>query len=452
MCNSLCESLQTESAGLESLVTAANDAYSAFLNSPHFIILPKIHYPHLTADQLRTYIDRLITFVSLENPACMFDSGPTLPTPPRLRRTTRPRLVGIELNPGPNPKPASKVVTTTTSVSSKNAPAKRKQSRKQKKTNNRSSAVTFNDPRSRKQQIQTGGQTVSNPLRAYVNTLTDPFENAPVRLGFNCFVNSALRSSWLKSTYPVSAAHDAFFLYVDPFHAGLPDVTHDGHFTIGVSILSSQTLAASTGLAYAAAANQTTLAAQVQSGRTVSAGLRVSVRYAATSKRGSLHALMIPDDSTSLIFAKTHDYLTALYQTKECYSDCAGQIGGEVDFRPVDSTDLSFDSLWAGTAVSNTLQGQKLLIIGTGWLGVAPTIEYKTIVHGETIASIDMGDDDGNAQTSLAASGVSYEQAVRSIPPESAIRNSITEIEMINGAMTNVNRSIARTNGGFRMP
>lgn len=313
------------------------------------------------------------------------DSAPTKSKPSYSSVLGKPRLVGVETNPGPTPK---RVV---------------------KKTDKIVKVIKTKRPQRQLPKIRTVERAATGKLNNYIKALTNPWYAPPVRLGWGTFVPTTLRASWLRYTLTPGALQTAFCISATPTigaGAGMTSFSENFISTVGTNTLAASTIASS------GSYNNGVLAAVAQTGRVVSGALRVCVRYPATALRGNLVGGFLADDSGTNFRAVTFDNLSSQFQSRTVSSSTAGELVVEVQYRPSDLTSFDMNGTLmntGGASLATILP--RCYVVGTGWSPSTFSIEINQIFHYETLAGLDAGGEDEEDGNSLAAAGHTMDEA-----------------------------------------
>jgi len=171
-----------------------------------------------------------------------------------------PRLVGIELNPGP-----PKVRKTIKEVVVRRGRNRREQRVPPRRPN-------YHNPSS-----NNPVRSPSNVTSAYMNTLRDPFEYPPVPLGYDCLVNTVLGTGYLRTSFLVNSTDGSFNVFMEPSVVGTLNYTNGGQGVTGVYT----TLNCS---------NSSAIQNQMAETRVVSYGMRLFALFPETSSPGVIFA------------------------------------------------------------------------------------------------------------------------------------------------------------------
>lgn len=353
-----------------------------------------------------------------------------------------PRLVNVELNPGP---------PSSSSSSSKPTAKKRNRPRKPK-----GPALRGGGHASSMQQVPKNGlKSVGASLRTYLNVLKDPWFSPAMRLGFGSFCPTSIRTTWTNQTFTPSATDTCFCIIGSPISRGASSTTSYGYVNIfknsnaalGVSDATSTWIAAG-------AANYPSFSSEVDTSRVIAGATRVVVKYPATALRGSLFVLNVPDDSLQSITNRSFVDLTNLYAARRCSSNSSGEIGGEVQYRPVDATSFTFTPLHAATtSISGAVSDVPCtVIIGVGWPAGTNqwSVEISQMYHYETMSGVNSGAD-SSMTDSLAANGVTVDMAgAHASASGEPVVTSLDGIAAVDMAFHGLTHANSIRNGNYR--
>jgi len=273
-------------------------------------------------------------------------------------------------------------------------------------------------------------------LRNYVEGLEDPFSGPIGKLGFGTFVPTGVHTGWRQISITPSATATCFAIVVTP---GV-----GGDFIRFYQGATAQT-ALGTSTNFTALQNAATLALQMQTARVISSGIRCIARVAGTGLMGSMGGIYLPDDNLLNIEGQTYDNICNLSGFREFHVSGAGEKGGQVAYRPIDPTSFVFDSLYANSGnVDNTASRPYMVIIGRNF--PANAHQFDVAVHEalESLGGLDAAGDDDTSLTDLNIDAIGALLPVVAPP----VTVSLTAVDMLDAAMTNVSRSQARY-GGF---
>jgi hypothetical protein len=271
--------------------------------------------------------------------------------------------------------------------------------------------VKVRAPRRTHKKNRGGGGAVGK----YVQCLQSPFSKPALKLGFGNFGPSTVRSAFNRFTFSNSAtATEALVVATPNFTNGTTSISNVGF----VTAIQSATPAASWGTSVlfnrVGATNAAMLNSVIQSARLISMGCRVTVRYAATSVRGQLLAAFLPDETGANLFNTSSNGLQGLACFKPAYSNSAGEMSVEVQYRPIDASSFAFTGANLTTATAGVgFAIPQLVVLLAGWPAAAGsyTVEVNTLAHYETLCGLDGAGDDEDGGDSLSASGLTIDQA-----------------------------------------
>lgn len=359
-----------------------------------------------------------------------FDGVPaSVPAPP---------LVGVEPNPGPrssNPK--------TTSKSTKARPRRRA----------RGVILAGGGTATSSQQIIRVGRAPTNSsVQSYLRVLRDPWFAPPIRLGFGSFIPTSIRSTWNNvSIAPTSTATCFVYIGTPAIGQGIP-ATNLGYGQYYNTTSPDVPLTGVPSTPYPAA-NHVAFGAAVDTCRVIAGAVRVTVRYAATSVRGSLWVGYMADDSSFAVLSKTFTALTNVYSMRRCHSTAGGEIGGESQYRPSDSSSFNFDAtlaLDATGAVGAASSIPQLIVVGTGWAAGSFSLDVNQIFHYECLSGLDAGGDDAGGD-SLAATGATLDQVGHaSASLGEPVITSVAGMDAVDMAYSGLTHAMRLTNGSYR--
>lgn len=223
----------------------------------------------------------------------------------------------------------------------------------------------------------------------YLKSLTDPFENQGVPLGFDCLVPTRISTAYIRGTAS-SDADGTLSLAVVPNATAL--------------VWSWSTGSAGTVTAVTNATDQAAITSNFGSGRVISLGIKAYPNLAATSVPGQVSAGAIPGSNYTLLAALTPaDF--ASFPTSHIGR---GYEGGVACGRPQDITSFEFyPQLVNGTGFAGTVPFPSSIpyITFTG-IGSGTTVYYEVILNFEAVeilqhasAAVGMGDLDSSIRT-----------------------------------------------------
>lgn len=211
----------------------------------------------------------------------------------------------------------------------------------------------------------------SNPLlKNYLNTLEDPWDYGPMKLGYDCFVPSVLMSGYLRGSFSPNA---------DGSFCGFMMPTCTGTFRYSV-------VGANTTPVYATVqdvSNLTAITNNCSEARVVSYGLRLFATFASTSAPGVFTIGTDVNHNITTFAAITTNGITALASSDLCL----GVNGARVVGYPIDNQSYTFN-IQSITGYSNTSLGYSPLLYVTGnGFPSGTTIWYEVIVNLEGLPS-----------------------------------------------------------------
>lgn len=304
---------------------------------------------------------------------------PTLPVPEN-RLVPAPLLVGIELNPGPNPpkKYTKRAVKAAVSAASA-ALVQKVKKKKQPKRKPQSRTVSAN--------------------QLLVRSYTNPFHVSPPRLGFGLIGPSSQMTAWSRNSYTPSG-------YVAILFNPNQVINLTGSWVTVFTSTTNTTLLAANSTTLFVPSNVNALLTMAETGRPITAGLRATMGLnLSTGAFGQASAGLITDSYTGII-SQQYSALNNLDSMYPVVPDIARNNMIEVNYRPGTTTDLTtFNILSAATSV-NVVQTY-MLIIYYGQLNPT-TGSVQAISHLETVGGILQGAQDSEDVT--VSSSMTIEQ------------------------------------------
>jgi len=279
-------------------------------------------------------------------------------------------------------------------------------------------------------------------LKSYRDAVINPFFAAQPKLGWGCYVPTSVLTGWVTTTPALNAGASAFCVLFQPNLLGTVAVTS----VTFSSVLSSTTLTSAPTQTNQNMTNGTSLATLVDASRVISAAARISVRTASTQLRGTVGAVLLPYSSFNNIVALTYDAIRSLPSYRE-FSVSGEYAGGEVQYRAVDPTDFGFTLAHASGAAASLAQ-TFLAVVGTGWPPGAFAVDMSLIAHHETIGGLDAAAQD-SISNSLADSGVTMDQAARSLLTEAPVIPSLTLLDSLENGLSHIGRNFPTFSGDF---
>jgi len=249
----------------------------------------------------------------------------------------------------------------------------------------------------------------------YVNTLNNPFNYPPIRLGWGTMVPTNLCTAYARGSFTTNADGSFAISTTPDIQAGV-SYTTAGAGTATWGQLSQY-------------ANRASLQALIQEGRVVSGGIKVMPQVPATAVPGVLYAGSIPSINPGQLFASSPNTLSAAPQLKVGY----GATGACSVTRPLDPTSYEFTvSVVLGYSSSTVLATSCPIIVGIGF-PASTTVYYEAVLNIEGISTnnstsaLQSPEINANDDAALAASHTSIEsmwQSIKSYVPDSSSVNT----------------------------
>lgn len=293
-----------------------------------------------------------------------------------------PRLVGIELNPGP-PKVTIEVKTPAGMVpnGTPNNTKKKRRQRRKNNNNNNNKNLNFSNRGPVQTHLRTNRKQVLNQkfshriVGEYIDTINDPFEFGPVRLGFGTMTPSNLATVYCRGSLISSSVDGSFTIFL------IPAVGSGGSGSRG-GVYTSTTLSNKTATVYnyQAWANRVPVQAQGYEARVVSGGIRTCPLVSATNTPGIMFAQSVASDTfTNLNTTNTETFSQTPYARW-----CQGNQTVAVTVRPSDSDSFNFHTdIGGGYQSDNHLTWSSVPVIsGTGF-PFSTTVYYEAILNLE---------------------------------------------------------------------
>lgn len=267
----------------------------------------------------------------------------------------KPRLVGIELNPGP------------TVFSKLN-----KKKNKAKQTVITEKVTKVKQPRQSIARLMLHTQGTKNSRSStsaslrndYINTLRDPWEYGPIELGYNTFQTTELATAYLRGSLTVNA-DGSFAMFMSPSALSMFSYNVAGATTATWSTINSTNYAA--------------VSTQIPQSRVVSGGLRVYCLFPETSASGILYSTSDVSSTYNTLITNTPTTISALSGAEMSI----GSSGSRVVMLPIDNDSYSFFSgptnAYSGGALP---YHPSLLISGLGF-PTGTKIFYESILNLE---------------------------------------------------------------------
>jgi hypothetical protein len=212
-------------------------------------------------------------------------------------------------------------------------------------------------------------------VRAYINTLNDPFTYPGVKLGWGCMLPTSVYTLYVRGNFNTNA-DGSFAVFMAPqlVNNGITNLYPIQYNVGGAASTTWNNLATWT--------NVTNVSASASAGRVVSGGIKVYPQVPATSVPGVLAAMSIPTGTSSGILAQTPTTLS--YQP---YAEIGyGATGASGVTRPQDvsSFDMDVRTILGNTSSTTVFDCSIPAISG---IGFPPTtnIWYEAVLNVETL-------------------------------------------------------------------
>jgi hypothetical protein len=250
----------------------------------------------------------------------------------------------------------------------------------------------------------------------YRSALTDPWFNQPVRLGVNTFTPTSLKTATYRNTFTATGGATGITILATPAINLAPSGLAPSEFGFN-SVYAYNGTGASLALDLTSAntspaAGASQFVNDATTARVVAGALRVTVRYAATSIRGSVQGIWFPAVSVADIVQNSPIGLGNLAAARTAYSDAGGELTLEVQYRPYDPSCFFFSSqLVANGGIDRNFPLNSVMaVVITGFPANAFTVEVDQIYHYETMGSSLAGNNDEAHAESLALAGLTVDQ------------------------------------------
>lgn len=310
----------------------------------------------------------------------------------------QPRLVGIEENPGP------------LTITNKGKIIKKKSNTKNLKIK----VAVQRRPASSRRSRSSISRSPSGFLRSYTDTVLDPWEAGPLKLGYNCMTNTVLGTGYARSSFVVNA-DGSFALVCTPQTA------------IGFVFTNNAGAAVATWNSIPAA-NLTALTAQMLEGRVISGGIRCVCLFPETSASGVLGAGVLSSSSNNNCQAFTP---TTLFNSPSSELGL-GSRGARACFLPQDNDSYSFyTNSIAGYSAAGPYTSSVPYICGLGF-PVGTVVYYEAVINLEglppnTTATVGINPENENIASAASDYFATPERlwsAARNIMGNSVIMNA----------------------------
>jgi hypothetical protein len=216
-----------------------------------------------------------------------------------------------------------------------------------------------------------------NIARAYFDTLVDPFEYGPVRLGFGTLVPTDLYTAYFRLDM-ISNADGSFGVACLPSLGNVTQNLWSTNAAVNVASWTARSFA-----------NQLAISSSAGEGRVVSMGIRVTPLLAATDRPGILYTALIPTITNTALTGSSVQTLLNLPQVQPN----PGAGVATIVYRPVDPNSYHFTpNAIQGYAGATTPDGSSLAILGTGFpastaLHVDVVLNLESIISSGTSAA-----------------------------------------------------------------
>lgn len=285
-------------------------------------------------------------------------------------------------------------------------------------------------------------------VAAYINTLNNPFEYPPVKLGWGTMVPTSLYTCFGRGSFTSSSTDGSFALVLDPSIGSANAPFHIFNTT-----------ATSTASTTAGYSNATPVSAAVGEARVVSAGIKVIPMVPATSVPGVLYAGCIPGVAPNQIFGVE---TPTTFSTMPFLDVGYGATGASAMIHPMDPVSFQFQY---ATDVGQVVTGTNLwdtgvaVIAGLGFPN--STIVYYEIVlnleatnpmgiGAQAMTSPDLRDDDGARLSSYFPSVENmWSYISRYVPKASSVAHAATEIARTVPAALNAVNQVRRLRNDY---
>jgi hypothetical protein len=320
-----------------------------------------------------------------------------------------PRLVGIETNPGPRSRGGRKPMVLVTAA----PPPSRSRRR----------------PRRSRQPLRPGPSV----LASYRDTLLDPWEFGPLTMGYDCMVNTVLATGYRRSSFTVNA-DGSFGLVFFPACGSSVLVNNAG---LGLATWTASSLS-----------NASTIVAQGNEGRVVSAGLRAFALFPSTSASGVLAAGSMGSNTTGVITTYTPQNLFDLPSSKLGF----GGSGARAVSLPIDSDSFTFYTAPVGTYGSSSYSYSSVPYIAGQGFPAGTVVWFEAVLNLELLPNVSvntLGIDptSGSITETLSSVYATAERLVAAVRP--LIGESAVVMDGVAGLATSA-ASVASAVGSVR--
>jgi hypothetical protein len=260
--------------------------------------------------------------------------------------------------------------------------------------------------------MSTNGQR--DQLSCYLNTIADPWQHGPCRIGFGTLVPTQLATCFLRTTL-VSNADGSIAI------ALIPNIVNMLFYN--VSGLAGVAWASVNGT------NNAAIASTMTEGRIVSGGLRAFPQVPGTAAPGVIYSMTVPSTNTNFLGTTSPAGLLSSPQCKIGYA----AAGGSAIILPVDPVSFQFNvGTIAGFAGNANLPTSVAILIMTGLPAssnvlVEASLNIEGVMSTSSTGSITTPGQDAGEQRTLADYFPSLDSlwsTVKRLVPEPATVNS----------------------------
>jgi len=234
-------------------------------------------------------------------------------------------------------------------------------------------SVPTNKPRGVRVPIKAHGHRVAESSDAYTEMLARPFTASLRPLGFGTLVPTTVMQGFRRIQLAPGSTTKSFVFAMCP----------TANVMVRYWEATDSSLALGNPLHTYDPTNKSQITAMAQLARVINGGLRVRVRYAATSPAGSLAGFYTTSDSITNLQALSPDSLMALDSATWLNENLSGSCAIEVQYRPDDYYSFVFGaSPLSGYNSANA--APMLVVIGTGWVAGSFNIETQAVMGLES--------------------------------------------------------------------
>ena len=332
-------------------------------------------------------------------------------------RPPQPRLVGIEPNPGPRGRNRQKKINGLVVFGPKNRPRPRRSAR------------------------------VNPVLSRFLASAENPLAVAPPHLGFGDFVGMNTDALWQRQLGIVQATTTNFAIIFNPAttgsNTGAVGTANQSFLKVAASTTDSLVSAAS--FSQFAPTTVSTFTARAEAYRPITAAVRITVRYPATSMPGRLFGFVTYDSDASISALKFSDLVNLDSDTDLSY-DASGIAQLQVNWRQM--SPASFDLQPTTGVFTPAIPVAKCVIVGFGWPANAYMGDVSCLTHVEYTSGVEVAGPGPAEDASIALSNISQELLAASVRnvPSVLTKDMIANCQM--RALTNARR-LSNESGGL---